>query len=212
MKRTTVVAAFLAAFAFASCSDNSQNTAETTEAHDHEHHDDMAHGDNLPAAGTVVVETPSFDSVADPFRKNLSQLLDEYITLKDALVESDADAAKEAAAAVLASANAMPVAALQVEDQKAFAEKQVEVVRQSAAAISGTADIAEQRNNLENLSEAVFSLTKAFGATDQKVYYQHCPMVNNNQGAYWVSTNPEIRNPYFGSSMLKCGSNEEVVN
>ncbi|MBF8963744.1 DUF3347 domain-containing protein [Pontibacter sp. FD36] len=213
MKKTTFFAALVAMFAFASCSsDNNQQQADATEEHDHEHHDGMAHGDNMPATGTVVVETPTFDSVAEPMTRNLSQMLDEYIVLKDAMVESDPEAAKEAANAVLTSANAMPVATLQVPEQKEFAEEQIEKVRNAAAAIAGTNDLGEQRNQLEDLSEAVFSLTKAFGATDQKVYYQHCPMVNNNQGAYWVSTKPEIRNPYFGSSMLKCGSNEEVFN
>lgn len=212
MKKTTVFAAFVALFAFASCSsDGNQQTAETTEAHDHEHHDGMAHGDNMPATGTVVVETPIFSSVAEPMKRNLAQLLDEYIVLKDAMVDSNGAAAREAANAVLTSANAMPVATLAV-DQKDFAEAQVEIVRKASAAIAGTNDLAEQRNQLEALSEAVFTLTKAFDATDKKVYYQHCPMVNNNQGAYWVSTNSEIRNPYFGSSMLKCGSNEEVIN
>lgn len=213
MKKTTLFAALVAMFAFSSCSsDTNQEQADATVEHDHEHHDGMAHGDNVPATGTVVVETPTFDSVAEPMKRNLSQMLDEYITLKDAMVESDPEAAKEAANAVLNSANAMPVATLQVPEQKEFAEKQVENVRRSAAAITATNDLGEQRNQLEDLSEAVFSLTKAFDATDKKVYYQHCPMVNNNQGAYWVSTNSEIRNPYFGSSMLKCGSNEEVFN
>lgn len=210
MKKTTVFAALLAMFAFSSCSDGNQDTAESTD--DHAHHDGMAHGDNMPATGTVVVETPTFSSVAEPMKRNLAQLLDEYIVLKDALVESNAAAAKEAANAVLTSANAMPVATIMEPDQKDYAEQQIDAVRNSSARIAGTNDLAEQRNSLEDLSEAVFSLTKAFGATDKKVFYQHCPMVNKNQGAYWVSTNPEIRNPYFGSSMLKCGSNEEVLN
>jgi hypothetical protein len=213
MKKTTFLAAFVAMFAFASCSsDSNQQTTDATEAHDHDHHDGMAHGDNMPATGTVVVETPTYDSVAEPMKRNLAQMLDEYIVLKDAMVESNANAAKEAANAILTSANAMPVATLQVPEQKEYAEEQIEIVRKSSAAIAGSNDLGEQRNQLEDLSEAVFSLTKAFGASDKKVYYQHCPMVNNNQGAYWVSTNPEIRNPYFGSAMLKCGSNEEVFD
>lgn len=213
MKKTTVFAALIAMFAFPACSSESgEQHADATEAHDLEHHDGMAHGDNLPAAGTVVVETPTFDSVAEPVKRNLAQLLDEYIVVKDAMVEANAEATKEAAQAVLNSANAMPVATLMVPEQKDYAEQQIDIVRQTSAAIAGTNDLAEQRNQLEELSEAVFSLTKAFGATDKQVYYQHCPMVNNNQGAYWVSTNAEIRNPYFGNSMLKCGSNEEVIN
>lgn len=210
MKKTTVFAALLAMFVFSSCSDGNQNTTEATEAHDHDHQEGMVHSDNMPAPGTVVVETPSFSSVPEPMERNLSQMLDEYIVLKDALVASDPAAAKEAASAVLTSANAMPVATLMDPEQKDYAEQQIDVVRKGAASIAGTNDLAEQRNALEDLSEAVFSLTKAFEATSTQVYYQHCPMVNNNQGAYWVSTTPEIRNPYYGSSMLKCGSNEEV--
>ncbi|MHC2992542.1 hypothetical protein OB13_13470 [Pontibacter sp. HJ8] len=209
MKKSPVFAALLALLAFTSCSDNRQNTAETADTH--AQHEGMPHDDKVPAAGTVVVETPTYTSVAEPFRSNMSQVLSDYITLKDALVESDAAAAKEAANAVLTAAQALPVATLE-EEQKDFAEQQLEAVKKSATTIAGNAELKDQRNTLEDLSEAVFALTKAFGATDQKVYYQHCPMVNNNQGAYWVSTNAEIRNPYFGSSMLKCGSNEEVLN
>ncbi len=73
------------------------------------------------------------------------------------------------------------------------------------------ANAGAQRENLELLSEATFSLTKAFGANEETLYYQHCPMANNNQGAYWLSSNKEIRNPYFGEKMLNCGSTEEVL-
>jgi Cu(I)/Ag(I) efflux system membrane fusion protein len=31
-------------------------------------------------------------------------------------------------------------------------------------------------------------------------------MANNNVGAYWLSKEREIRNPYFGKEMLDCGS------
>jgi Cu(I)/Ag(I) efflux system membrane fusion protein len=40
---------------------------------------------------------------------------------------------------------------------------------------------------------------------DKPVYVQHCPMADNNKGADWLSLEKEIRNPYFGSSMLTCG-------
>ena len=37
------------------------------------------------------------------------------------------------------------------------------------------------------------------------VYRQFCPMAFNDQGAYWLSPETEIRNPYFGKKMLACG-------
>jgi Cu(I)/Ag(I) efflux system membrane fusion protein len=37
-------------------------------------------------------------------------------------------------------------------------------------------------------------------------------MAFNNSGAYWLSDNATIRNPYFGDKMLSCGSVEEKLN
>jgi Cu(I)/Ag(I) efflux system membrane fusion protein len=38
----------------------------------------------------------------------------------------------------------------------------------------------------------------------------HCPMALDNQGADWLQKDPELRNPYFGSMMLRCGSTQNV--
>jgi len=43
-------------------------------------------------------------------------------------------------------------------------------------------------------------------------YYQYCPMAFDNKGAYWISNETEIRNPYFGEKMLKCGENKDTLN
>lgn len=206
MKKRTFVAAFFAVFAFSACSENSKEnaTAET-----HEQHGEAAAEE--PGAGKVVVEAPDYTSVAEPMKRNVSQLLDEYLKMKDAMVASDATAAQNSAKSILTMAKAMPVATLQGE-QKEFAEERVEEVRQGASKISETNDLGTQRQQLELISEATFALSKAFGASDQELYYQHCPMAFNDKGAYWLSTNNEIRNPYFGDKMLKCGSTEEVYN
>lgn len=203
MKKRTYIAAFLAVFAFSACSDNSNN-AQTEE---HDQHAEVATDE--PAAGQVVVEAPDYTSVAEPMQRNVSQLVDEYIKLKDAMVASDPAAAKSAASNMLEMANAMPVATLQGE-QKSYAEERVDEIKQSVSGIAETNDLGEQRQNLELVSEATFALAKAFGGSDKTLYYQHCPMAFNDQGAYWLSTNKEIRNPYFGDSMLKCGTNEEI--
>jgi hypothetical protein len=64
---------------------------------------------------------------------------------------------------------------------------------------------------LDMFSSSLFSLVKAFGATNQTAYYQRCPMANDNKGAYWISQEKEIRNPYYGEKMLKCGENKETL-
>jgi hypothetical protein len=36
-------------------------------------------------------------------------------------------------------------------------------------------------------------------------------MYNNGKGADWLSKEKEIKNPYYGSQMLNCGSVEETI-
>ena len=36
-------------------------------------------------------------------------------------------------------------------------------------------------------------------------------MAFDNRGAQWLQNSQELRNPYFGQTMLKCGSIEEVI-
>jgi Cu(I)/Ag(I) efflux system membrane fusion protein len=37
-------------------------------------------------------------------------------------------------------------------------------------------------------------------------------MANNNNGAIWLSTEKDIKNPYYGDDMLTCGSVIEEIN
>lgn len=48
-----------------------------------------------------------------------------------------------------------------------------------------------QRNHLKNSESA---------------YLFFCPMAFQDSGAYWVQNEPNLLNPYFGASMLTCGS------
>ncbi|MFD3003938.1 DUF3347 domain-containing protein [Pontibacter toksunensis] len=203
MKKTFFAAAVVAAFTFSACSENkTENTEavmESTEAVETE----------ATLTTNVVVETPDYTSGSEVVETQIEQVVDAYLKVKEALVASDAEAAKAAASNVASLAEAMPVATLTGE-QKAYAEEKRAEIQQSASAIAQASDVDAQREHLELLSESVFSMAKAFGAATQQLYYQHCPMANNNQGAYWLSANEDIRNPYFGESMLKCGSTEEV--
>jgi Cu(I)/Ag(I) efflux system membrane fusion protein len=209
MKRSLIAAA-LAAFLFTSCSDGKQETS-ANETENHGHHEGMAHGNTLPVEGTVVVEAPDYAAAAGPVKEQIAAVVGSYLKLKDNLVASDAQKAQAEAKAVVAAAEKVDVAGLESE-QKSFAEEKLSEVKQAASTMAASTDLAAQRAELELLSEASFALAKAFGASSQELYYQHCPMANNNQGAYWLSSDKEIRNPYFGEQMLACGSIEEVHN
>lgn len=60
-------------------------------------------------------------------------------------------------------------------------------------------------------STAYVQVAKTFKLTDETLYIQHCPMAFDNTGADWISSDSAILNPYFGASMLKCGSVKEKI-
>ena len=77
--------------------------------------------------------------------------------------------------------------------------------------ISKADEIETQREYFISLSEEIISISKQI-ETSQKLFVQKCPMANNNQGAKWLSLEEEIKNPYYGASMLGCGSVIDVIN
>ncbi|MBK8492015.1 MAG: efflux RND transporter periplasmic adaptor subunit [Saprospirales bacterium] len=73
-------------------------------------------------------------------------------------------------------------------------------------------DVEEARMQFKPLSGQMVALAKAFEPFDNTIYVQHCPMADNNTGADWLSLHEEIRNPYFGDKMLKCGKVTDTIN
>jgi Cu(I)/Ag(I) efflux system membrane fusion protein len=62
-----------------------------------------------------------------------------------------------------------------------------------------------------SFNDNFFKAVKAFGLMGKTVYYQFCPMANNSKGAYWLSESADIRNPYYGESMLTCGETKDTL-
>ena len=67
-------------------------------------------------------------------------------------------------------------------------------------------DIDMKRSHFSIVSNKLTEAVDRFGIANNKpVYLEYCPMAFDNKGAFWISENKEIRNPYFGDIMLKCG-------
>ena len=148
---------------------------------------------------TVEVETAKEVYTSSPLEATfndpkVTQVYEAYNLLKTALVNTDATMAKEKASHLLTAYSNMGV-----EDE----------VFKAAQAISESDDIKVQRQSFSDVSADVEKLLEG-ALTSGAVYKQYCPMAFNNTGGYWLSNTKEIRNPYFGDVMLKCGrvSNE----
>ncbi|MBS3738656.1 MAG: efflux RND transporter periplasmic adaptor subunit [Psychroflexus sp.] len=66
--------------------------------------------------------------------------------------------------------------------------------------------IEEFRKEFIVLSEEVIRIVKTTNSLDKTIFIQRCPMADSGEGARWLSFSDQIRNPYYGASMLKCGS------
>ena len=124
-----------------------------------------------------------------------ASVIEAYMVLKDALVQTDATSAKEAA-------NTLG-SALSSEEMEA-------TLIEAANVIANSDDVEIQRTSFKTVTDGLIASLKANGSEDG-VFVQYCPMAFNDTGASWLSLSEEIRNPYFGDMMLKCGKVEEKL-
>ena len=71
--------------------------------------------------------------------------------------------------------------------------------------------IEEVREKFRQISITMIEMTNTFNPFDKTLYIQYCPMADNDKGADWLSLEKEIKNPYFGKSMLKCGEVKKEI-
>ena len=76
--------------------------------------------------------------------------------------------------------------------------------------IESAGDLKSQRAAFSVLSDEMAVLV-AGNLKSGMIYKDFCPMALEG-GAYWLSSEKEIQNPYLGNKMLKCGSIKEVIN
>ncbi|MBR9832396.1 DUF3347 domain-containing protein [bacterium] len=86
------------------------------------------------------------------------------------------------------------------------------VAQQEAKKLSATKSLKEQRDIFVTLSAEMTKVIKDNDISKGEIYITFCPMANNNEGAYWLSNDKEIHNPYLGLEMSKCGSVKEILN
>lgn len=123
-----------------------------------------------------------------------AQILSAYYKLKDALVSSNA---------TLAAANADElVKAINSTDKQIVNDNARTSLLNDANTIARSKDIKLQREKFVILSNNMFELAKTVRLSTETVYQQYCPM----KKASWLSNDKAIKNPYFGSAMLTCGS------
>ncbi len=174
--------------------------------HDESHNHEMEH-----ASGTTADEAtgPQFQVDAE-FQNQLGAVFTSYVALKDAFVASDAGSVKteaEKTEKALANVDMKLLSGAAHNDWMTY----LAPIQSSLKEIQSAAEIEAQRQSFSDLSDNLYKSVKAFGLGGKEAFYEYCPMAFNNEGAYWLSDQEQIRNPYFGDKMLKCGQVKEKL-
>lgn len=149
--------------------------------------------------------------ISEKAKAELKLVTEDYLELKDALVADQFAEAKTAASELKIQIEKVKGSELNGEAAvvwKSFKEQLI----QSSQNITAAANIANMRNAFDELSNTMIGMVTSFQLSSGELYVLHCPMANNEKGADWLSASPEIRNPYYGAAMLKCGEVKREID
>ncbi len=149
----------------------------------------------------IFMSVFSFTTFAQDSATNnrLNQVLQSYYHVKDALVAGNSKAASEAATSFIKNINGISYTVI--------SEGNVNTLLKDAGTIANANSIDKQRASFANFSTNMTEVAKALKFASAPVYIQYRPM----KKASWLSNEKDIKNPYYGSSMLTCGKVTETI-
>ncbi|HLW18992.1 MAG TPA: efflux RND transporter periplasmic adaptor subunit, partial [Cyclobacteriaceae bacterium] len=155
-----------------------------------------------------MMNRPVTLEVSSSFMQGFDQLMTFYFDLKDQLVSSNGRNAALSAASLHKAHQQINENELDKKGQQLWEEISHPLI-ESASQIAQSNDLEVQRSQFQTLSDQMILLLEKVG-TEKPVYKQYCPMADQDKGAFWLSKEKEVRNPYFGDAMLTCGEVKET--
>jgi Cu(I)/Ag(I) efflux system membrane fusion protein len=148
-----------------------------------------------------VVKPSSIDKQA---KEALQPLYTAYLEWKDDLTNDDFTEAQKTATNMKSALDKINMNLFTGDAHNAWMEFQSSLSK-SLEHVQHFSDIEQLRKAFQTVSATMIEMTNIFNPLGETIYVQHCPMADNNKGADWLSREKEIKNPYFGRTMLTCG-------
>lgn len=162
------------------------------------------HEEKPQAAGSKSL---SIDKQA---KESLQPLYAAYLNWKNALTNDNFEEAQKTATTLKSALDKISMSLFKGGAHNVWMDYQGKL-NKSLQHVQHFSDIGPLRKAFQNVSATMIEMTGTFTPLSETIYVQHCPMADNNKGADWLSTFKEIKNPYFGSSMLSCGEVKEEI-
>src|SRR5690606_20458532 len=193
LRNSLMLALVAGSFTMYSCRETDKDGPAEPMQHEMREGEEMDHEGSSSMSEDEILN----DEISAEFEDDrIASVYQHYIHIKNALVRTDAALAQDRAKAMLADLE-------NTEANSSFAT----AVRN----ISTSNDVNQQREAFSNLTQAMETELEGALASGE-IYKQYCPMAFEGKGDSWFSNSKEIRNPYYGDKMLKCGRVEATLN
>ena len=143
----------------------------------------------LAVIAAPIAAISADDKKVDPLMEPVKSVFDHYLAIQKELTKDSMKGVNEHAAAI--------AKAVKVDDMKMLPTE----VAQQAETLAVAKDIKKAREAFKPLSASLVKYLADHKAGKGVYHEAYCPMAK----ASWLQTEKEVRNPYYGKSMLDCG-------
>ena len=147
----------------------------------------------------------SFAQTNTPLPANgVEDLIQPYLQIQKHLADDDLQGAQAGAHALLEALT--KTAPARSDSQRGAA------LSKAVRAIQHSGDLQSARVAFREASQTLMAWVEQEGGSEGKtLYVVHCPMAFDNEGASWLQADKTVSNPYYGASMLRCGSIQKPI-
>ena len=162
-------------------------------------------GAAVPTSNDLIINKVAKSVAVNQKAKDaLKPILTEYLAMKDALIIDNLEEAKKAGTNIIKTIEGVNMSLFIGESHSVWMDLSSDL-KNALQHVQHFKTLEEVRGPFQQISNRMIELETSFNSTDETLYVLHCPMANNNKGADWLSNSKEVKNPYYGQSMLTCG-------
>lgn len=145
------------------------------------------------------------------FRQQLDRLLSPYLAIAEGLASDDLSSATTGVDPLHQALNSIDSSSIDAAVGKRWQAEQ-KGLSTIIERLSRASDLDSMRSAFALLSDEMLTIQRTFGfQSANQLFELHCPMAFDGRGATWLQANDAVRNPYYGSSMLKCADKVEEL-
>ncbi|HCS19618.1 MAG TPA: efflux RND transporter periplasmic adaptor subunit [Bacteroidetes bacterium] len=170
--------------------------------HDHGGGNNPTTSKSSPHAKTIIVSKKA--------KGELKSLLNSYLNLKGALAIDDFKKALSEAKQTSLVLSKINMGLFTGEAHNVWM-KHSSILEKELRNASDSKDIETLRKSFKRASEQLIMIYKTFGSLGETLFIDYCAMADGNKGADWLSKEKEIKNPYLGQKMIRCGEVKQEI-